>query len=95
MSARKAKRYEPDDLAGKLTVKIIDEESGLRVIENVRSVRIRDKEYVLLIMDEYSATIGEINGEVAILTRNDEIKLEDVKGFYRLRNNELTLILHD
>lgn len=95
MSPTSEKRYEPDSLEGKMTVKVLDEETGLRIIEKVRSVRVKDKEYVLLIMDGFSATIGEVNGDVAILTETDEIRLEQIKGFYRLRNNELTLILHD
>lgn len=78
---------------GKMTVKIIDEENGLSVINNVRAVRIRDDEYVLLIMEDYSATLGEVNGTIAFVTNSDEVKLGDVKGFYRLRNNEFTLIL--
>ena len=94
MSPKNEKPNGTDLIPGKLAVKIIDVENGLTVVNNVISIRVRDKEYVLLIMEDYSATIGEVSGEVAILTTDDEIKLEGIKGFYRLRNNEMTLIIH-
>lgn len=80
---------------GRITVNILDEDQGLRKIEFVRAVRILSEEYVLLMMDDYSPTLGEVDGKVAFLTADDEITYDHIKGFYRLQNNEFTLVIKE
>ena len=79
---------------GRITVRIIDEGTGIREIKKVHAVRIQSKDYVLLIMDDYAPTLGEINGRMAILTEDNEEIYDSVRGFYRLKDNEFTFVIN-
>lgn len=79
--------------AGNIRARVIDEENGLRVLAGVCVVRIRSKEYNLLIMEDYLPTLGKIDGSVTFLTREEEYRLDGVKGFYKHQHNEFTLLL--
>lgn len=76
-----------------LTVHIIDEINGVRVIENVRGVRIDDKEVRLFIMSDYAPILGEVNGSVSIFSADGEVELKDLSGFYKLEDNSFTLVV--
>ena len=78
---------------GKISVKIIDEENGLRLYEEVNAVRIKSEKYSLLIMDDYSPIIGQLDGSISILTGKDEITISDIKAFYRHQHNKFTLLI--
>lgn len=80
---------------GKITVKIIDEEVGIRRIERVKAIRIQSDEYVLLMMEDYSPTLGEIEGKITFITAEDEIIYDKVKGFYRLSGNEFSFVIRE
>ena len=80
---------------GRITARIIDESTGIREIKKVHAVRIQSKDYVLLVMDDYSPTLGDIEGRVAILTEDNEEVYESIKGFYRLKDNEFTLVINE
>ena len=79
---------------GRITVRIIEEATGIREIKKVQAVRIQSKDYVLLIMDDYAPTLGEIDGRMAVLTEDNEELFDSVKGFYRLKDNEFTLVIN-
>lgn len=78
---------------GSITARIIDYDTGMKVLQNIKAVRIQSKEYVLLIMEDYVPTIGEIDGKITFLTADDEIVYQDVKGFYKHQYNEFTVLL--
>ncbi len=79
--------------AGSIHARVIDEEKGLRLITGVSVVRVRSKEYNLLIMEDYLPALGKVDGSVTFLTRDEEYHLEGVKGFYKHQHNEFTLLL--
>lgn len=78
---------------GTITARVIDYVNGIKVIQNVRAVRIQSKGYVLLIMEDYAPTLGKIDGKVVFLTDKDEIEYTNVEGFYKHQYNEFTILM--
>ncbi len=76
-----------------ITARIIDYDSGMKVLQDIKAVRIQSKDYVLLIMEDYVPTLGKVEGKIVFLTRDDEIVYENVKGFYKHQYNEFTILL--
>lgn len=84
------------DLApGCIRVRVIDEKNGLTQLDNVRAVRIHSRNYNLLIMKDYSPTLGQIDGTVIFLAEDREIPMENVKGCFKHQGNEFVLIIEE
>lgn len=79
--------------SGSIRARVIDEEKGLRLITGVNVVRVRSKGYNLLIMEDYLPALGKVDGSVTFLTREEELHLDGVRGFYKHQHNEFTLLL--
>ena len=78
---------------GKIQARISDFEHGLRVFDGVKLVRIRSREYSLLIMEDYFPSMGSVHGRVDLVTDEDEIPLGGVHGFFLHRDNEFSLLV--
>lgn len=80
---------------GSIKVRIIDEKDGLRVIEHVTAIRVHSSNYVLLIMKDYSPTLGEIEGDLVFLMEDGELFLKDIHGCFKQQDNEFTVIIEE
>ena len=78
-----------------ITARIIDEENGVKVIEKVNAVRIKSKDYRILIMVDYAPMLGALVGDVVLLTENGEVSFTNVTGYYKHQRNEFTLLIKD
>ena len=63
-------------------------------IDNAKIIRIKDKNYNILIMKDYWPVIGEIDGSVEI-EADDTINIQGIKGFYALSHNVFHLIVRE
>lgn len=81
-------------MEGKIKARIISMEEGLREMEGVRLIRIKSKEYNLLIMEDYMPVIGEIDGDVTILSE-EEYKVSGITGFFSHRKNLFSLMISE
>ncbi|MBR3209970.1 MAG: hypothetical protein IKF82_06890 [Bacilli bacterium] len=76
-----------------LKVIILENDSArMKVIENVKIIRINDRGYKLLIMKDYWPVVGEIDGSI-IIDGDEEYPIENIKGFYSLSHNIFHLII--
>ena len=66
-----------------MIVKIFTLKKGLRKLEDVSAIRIKSKDYNLLILKDYIAIMGRITGEFSIEVNDDII------GIGKIRNNLL------
>ena len=82
-------------MEGKIKARIISMEEGLREMEGVRLIRIKSKEYNLLIMEDYMPVIGEIDGDVTILSEEEEYKISGITGFFSHRKNLFSLMISE
>ena len=77
----------PDPRIGKIRVRIIDEVNGLQYLDNVRLIRLKSKTYKLLIMEDFAATLGQIEGDITFLSGDREVQrtlmqlLAELDGF--------------
>ena len=78
-----------------LRVIILDSETiSMRVVENVKVIRIKSDFCNLLIMKDYWPVVGELNGRISI-EADESIVFENIKGFYSLSHNVFHLIIKE
>lgn len=87
------KRQFIQQLRGKIQARVSDFPHGLRVYEGIKLVRIRSKDYTLLIMEDYFPIIGKVYGHVELVVEDDLVDLGEVKGFFLHRSNEFSLLI--
>ncbi len=80
---------------GRITARVISMKDGLKEITGVSMIRIKSREYNLLIMEDYMPVIGEIEGNVTIVSGDGEHKEEDIKGFFSHRKNMFSLMISE
>lgn len=78
-----------------LKASIFDFANGLTQFENTVAVRVINKDHRFLFMSDHTPVIGEIDGTIVILEENQELKFENVKGFFVLKNNDFRFIRDD
>lgn len=78
-----------------MTVKILSLKKGVEKIENVDIIRVKSKKYNLMIMQNYASIIGEIDGNIEIVGKNVDRKLENIKGYYINIDNIFKLMVND
>ena len=88
MAKRKNERND-----GVIKARVLDYPHGVRTLEHVQMVRIKSKDYSLLIMDDYMPIIGQIEGSVEIVQKDGILPIENIKGFYMHRENEFSLLI--
>lgn len=66
---------------------------GLLVYNKIKLIRIKSKNYNLLIMKDYMPIIGEIDGSVDIEGEDINKSFKDIKAFYMSKENEFNLII--
>ena len=70
-----------------MLVKIYSLLNGLNVVENVKVIRIKSKDYNLLIMKDYVPIIGEIEGNFEVETDKETKELANIHGYYVCQAN--------
>lgn len=78
-----------------IKVKIFSLESGLEILENVKVIRIKSKDYNLLIMPDYMPLLGEIQGNIDFENSENSKSLKNINGYYMNTNNEFSLIVRE
>lgn len=76
-----------------MIVKIFTLKKGLRKLEDVSAIRIKSKDYNLLILKDYIAIMGRITGEFSMEVNDDIIEYKDVDAYYVNSNNEFNVII--
>ena len=74
---------------------IFDNKSvALQTIEDIRLIRIKDKNFNLMIMKDYWPVLGEINGSIYI-EKEETLTFDDIRGFFLISHNVFYLVLKD
>lgn len=88
-------RVEEVGQVAKMKVKILNIQKGLKTYENVSIIKIKSKKYNLSIMEDYLPVIGEIDGDVEIISIDNFVKLTNIIGYYMLKHNEFKLFIKE
>ncbi len=78
-----------------ITVKIFSISNGLVIINNVRVIRIKSKDYNILIMPDYMPVLGEIEGRIDIESDESSQSFENLHAYYVSSNNEFALVIRE
>ncbi|MCD8197722.1 MAG: hypothetical protein LUE24_11270 [Lachnospiraceae bacterium] len=81
--------------AGKLTARVVSLDEGMQEYTGVSLIRIKSRYYNLLIMEDYTPSIGEVEGTVTIISDTQSVKLENIRGFYLHKKNVFRLMIRD
>lgn len=68
---------------------------GLEVIDGVKIIRIKSRQYNLLIMPDYMPILGDVQGNVDFETADETISLTNINAYYVNSNNEFSLIIRE
>lgn len=79
----------------KILAKVSDYAHGLRIFKDLNLIRVKSDNHSLLIMNGHFPVIGSINGKVELVSDEDSVVLENIRGFYIHRNNEFSLVIED
>lgn len=78
-----------------MSVKLLNINTGLTEYENVKFIKIKSKQYNLLIMQDYLPIIGEIEGNVKIETISETIELNNIRGYFMNKKNQFNLFIKE
>ncbi len=85
----------PRENRGKMTARVVGLDSGMQEYTGVSIIRIKSRYYNLLIMEDYTPSIGEIEGEVTIVSDTESVKLENIRAFYLHKKNVFRIMIRD
>ena len=76
-----------------MLVKIFTLKNGLETIEDATAVRILSKDYNLLILKDYVANIGKIEGAIEIEHDGETTRMDNIVAYYLCNDNVFNLML--
>ncbi len=80
---------------GSIKVKVLSLKNGLIEYDDVQFIRILSEKYNLIILKDYLPIIGEIKGTIEIEKMSENIKMENITGYYIHKHNQFNLFLKD
>lgn len=78
-----------------IEVIIISFRNGFQIYQNVKLIRMKSKDYNLLLMVDYMPVVGELEGSLTLVSEQEEIHMEDIRGFYVMKNNVFKLLVKE
>lgn len=79
----------------KLSVSLFNFEHGLSEYNGVAAVRVINVDHRFLFMSDYAPALGQVEGTVIVIKDDEEIKFENMRGFFVLKDNVFRLIQDD
>ena len=80
-------------VTGIIKARILDFSHGAREFSRIQMIRIKSKEYSLLLMEDYFPIIGQVDGNVELVLKDGLVSFEHIKGFFMHRDNEFSLLV--
>lgn len=74
---------------------VISFRNGYQIYYNVKLIRIVSKKYNLLIMVDYMPIVGELDGDIEIVSENDVVSMKNISAFYIMKNNVFKLLIRE
>ena len=76
-----------------MIVKMYTLKNGLEIFNDVVAIRIKNKDYNLLILKDYISLLGEIHGYFEIEFENEVKKYENLNACFMNNNNVFSIII--
>lgn len=81
--------------SGRIQAQVSSFEHGLQIYKDINIVRVKGPDSNLFIMEDYMPIIGQINGRVDFIGKENMITLENVSGFFCHEHNVFFLLIKD
>ena len=78
-----------------MSAKLLNIKTGLQEYDDVKFIKIKSKDYNLLIMQDYLPIIGEIDGDVTIELVSNVVELTNIKGYFMNKKNQFNLFIKE
>lgn len=78
-----------------MIVKKFDIYNGLTIYNDVKIVRIKNLINNYLIMEDHTPFIGKIEGDITIITNNNDEEIFNIRGYFMNKNNIFELIIEE
>ena len=77
-----------------MIVRIFTLKNGLEEYDDVQAIRIKSKDYNLLILKDYLPIIGKIEGNLQVeITEDDKVDFEDIVAYYINEKNIFNVMI--
>lgn len=76
-----------------MIVRVFTIQKGLEEYKNVQAIRIKSKDYNLLILKDYLPIIGKIEGNFEIELDNNKYNFDDIIAYYINENNIFNVMI--
>ena len=76
-----------------MIVNVYTFKDGIQTFNEVTAIRIKSKDYNLLILKDYLAIVGEIDGDIEIETVDGKTLYDKVKAYYLNNSNVFILLI--
>ena len=74
-----------------IVVRLLNIEGDVTEYSDVNFIKIVSDKYNLIIMKDYLPIIGEISGTIEIGRKNENITMENVRGYFMHKHNKFKL----
>ena len=74
-----------------IVVRLLNIEGDVTEYSDVNFIKIVSDKYNLIIMKDYLPIIGEISGTLEIGRKNENITMENVRGYFMHKHNKFNL----
>ena len=74
-----------------IVVRLLNSEGDVTEYSDVNFIKIVSDKYNLIIMKDYLPIIGEISGTIEIGRKNENITMENVRGYFMHKHNKFNL----
>lgn len=74
-----------------IVVRLLNIEGDVTEYSDVNFIKIVSDKYNLIIMKDYLPIIGEISGTIEIGRKNENITVENVRGYFMHKHNKFNL----
>ncbi len=74
-----------------IVVRLLNIEGDVTEYSDVNFIKIVSDKYNLIIMKDYLPIIGEISGTIEIGRKNENITMENVRGYFMHKHNKFNL----
>ena len=78
-----------------ITVQLLNINGDVRQFDDVKFIKIKSKNYNLIIMKDYLPIIGEVQGKIEIGREEENIEMKRVKGYFMHKHNKFNLFYID
>lgn len=76
-------------------VKIFSISKGLEILDNIKLIRIKSKDYNLLLMPGYVSLLGDIEGNIEFESDNNKVTYNDIVAYYVNSDDEFSLLVKE